>query len=103
MARIELKQPGQAVADFSVNGHLITVAGVQVDCRDLQKDSEQIIEVRQSEHGAQMNGDGAYLAHIAIPAKVFVEVEGKEGSEFELVAQDLDPDAVTVTLWPLAS
>lgn len=111
MARIETKQPGQAVADFSVNGHLITVSGVLVDCQALQQDSERIIEVRQSGGSAHIGGDGAYLAHITIPAKVYVEVpveEGEEGEEgegrgFERVAQELDPGAIAITLWPMAS
>jgi len=108
MARIELKQPGQAVADFSVNGHLITIAGVLVDCQALQQDGERIIEVRQSANGAHIGGDGAYLAHITIPAKVYVEApaddgeDGEEGGGAEHVAQELDLNAITVTLWPLA-
>lgn len=111
MARIETKQPGQAVADFSVNGHLITVSGVQVDCRAMQQDSERIVEVRQSGGSAHIGGDGAYLAHITIPAKVYIEVpseEGEEGEEgegggVERVAQELDPNAVAITLWSLAN
>lgn len=105
MARIELKQPGQAVADFSVDGHRITIAGVLVDCLALWKDSQQIIEVRQSEAGAHIGGEGAYLAHITIPAKSYVEVpsEDTEGSQTgmrELL--DLDVNAIEVVLWPLA-
>ncbi len=103
MARIELKQPGQAVADFSVNGHLITIAGVLVDCLSLQKDSAQIIEVRLSERGAHIGGEGAYLAHIGIPAKAYAEVVVGEGDVVERVAQDLDANAITVTLWPVAN
>lgn len=111
MARIETKQPGQAVADFSVNGHLITVSGVQVDCRAMQQDSERIVEVRQSGGSAHIGGDGAYLAHIVIPARVYEDTpvegseedEGEEGQRVERVAQELDPNAIEVTLWPLAN
>lgn len=105
MARIELKQPGQAVADFSVDGHLITIAGVQVDCQALQQDSEHIVEVYQSEHGTHVGGGGAYLAHITIPAKVYVEAPSQEGGvdDFERIVQELDPNAIVVTLWPLAN
>jgi len=114
MARIALKQPGQAVADFSVNGHLITIAGVLVDCQALQQDSKQVVEVRLSAQGAHIGGDGAYLAHITIPAKVYEEIpvdDAEDGVENEggigptgstLVAQALDANAITVTLWPLA-
>lgn len=103
MARIELKQPGQAVADFSVNGHRITIAGVLVDCEVLQRDSTQIIEVRQSAQGTHIGGEGAYLAHIEIPAKAYDEFVVDEGDSAERVAQSLDANAITVTLWPLAN
>lgn len=103
MARIELKQPGQAVADFSVNGHHIIIAGVLVDCQSLQNDSAQIIEVRLSERGAHIGGEGAYLAHIEIPAKAYAEAVVGEGDVVERVAQDLDANAITVTLWPVAN
>lgn len=108
MARIELKQPGQAVADFSVDGHRITVAGILVDCLALQQDSAQVVEVRQLGGSAHIGGDGAYLAHIAIPAKTYSEVpvEGAEGEDelrTERVALELDVNAIQVTLWPLAS
>lgn len=108
MARIQLKQPGQAVADFAVDGHVITIAGVLVDCRELQQDSLQIIEVRQSNGAAHIGGDGAYLAHIAIPARVYEEIpveaeEGEEGQGAERVALELDPNAIEVALWPLAN
>lgn len=103
MARIELKQPGQAVADFSVDGHRITVAGVLVDCQALQQDSEQIIEVRLSSKGAHIGGDGAYLAHIAIPPRVYVEAPSADAASdvVERTAQALDANAIAVTLWPL--
>ena len=108
MARIELKHPGQAVADFAVNGHHITVAGITVNCADLQQDTTQIIEVRQSADGrAHIGGDGAYLAHITIPARNYAEThaEARDGQEpvLERVAVDLDANAIAVTLWPLAS
>jgi len=116
MARIELKHPGQAVADFSVNGYVITIAGVQIDCQALQQDSEHVVEVRQSASGAHIGGDGAYLAHVTIPARIYEEIpadgmEGAEESEGGIgaadsstrVAQELDANAVTVTLWPLAN
>ncbi len=103
MARIELKQPGQAVADFSVDGHRITIAGVLVDCLELWKDSQQVIEVRRSEQGAQIGGEGAYLAHITIPGKVFTDIPVGEDGVSERVEQELDPNAIEVTLWPLAN
>lgn len=109
MARIELKQPGQSVADFSVNGAVITVAGVVVDSQALQQDTTEIVEVRRSASGTHMGGDGAYVAQIEIPARVYAKadqaVDGEEepaAVPAEAEAHPLDPNAILVTLWPTA-
>jgi hypothetical protein len=46
MPQINLIQSGQPVADFSVSGSLITVAGVTVDCGSRQLDVASVIEIR---------------------------------------------------------
>lgn len=107
MARIELKQPGQPVADFAVNGAQITIAGVLVDCAALQQDTTEIVEVRQSGAGAHIGGDGAYLAQIEIPARTHttttVPAEEEDGEPQTVTqAQPLDANAILVTLWPTA-
>lgn len=111
MARIELKQPGQSVANFSVDGALITVEGIAVDCQALQQDTTEIVEVRRSASGIHLGGDGAYVAQIEIPARVYLQrdlaVAGdtQEG-EAQPVAPDeavpLDANAILITLWPTA-
>ena len=48
MPQIHLMQPGQPVADFSVAGSVVTVAGVIVDAAERQGDSSVVVEVRHS-------------------------------------------------------
>ncbi|WP_302409622.1 hypothetical protein [Comamonas kerstersii] len=107
MARIELKQPGQPVADFAVDGAQITIAGVLVDCEALQQDTTEIVEVRQSSAGVHIGGDGAYLAQIEIPARTYANAaaasgEGDDQAQSESLAHPLDANAILVTLWPAA-
>lgn len=105
MPQINLKQPGQPVADFSVSGCSITVAGITVDCASRQLDTAVVVEVRTGESGAIEGGAGAYLAQIEIPARIYMDVEivGADGEPS--VAQEpvaIDPNAIAVTLWPTA-
>lgn len=106
MPQIQLKQPQQPVAEFSVFGSTVTVAGVAVDCAARQADASAVIEVRRNSGVAEEGGSGAYLAHIEIPAKTYHEEESEEaGADGEeagtvMVADPLDPDAVVITLWP---
>jgi len=107
MARITLIDPGQTVADFSVNGAVITVAGITTDCAERQQDAAVIVEIRErngtvfESHGG--NEGGAFVAHINIPAKVYeqttVDGDGDEDAQTP-AAQPLDPNAISVTLWP---
>lgn len=106
MARITLQSPGLPVADFAVVAAVITVAGINVDCAALQADTAQTIEVRHNADGPGIGGDGAYLAHIHIPAKAYTETESStevdDGGNPVIVrdALPLDPNAIAVTLWP---
>jgi hypothetical protein len=108
MAQIKLKQAGQPVADFSVAGALITVAGVIIDCAARQNDGAVSVEIRGSAAGAAEGGDGAYLAQIAIPARRYILVEAisaeDEGGMGQSISMQepvpLDPNAIEITLWP---
>jgi len=106
MPQIKLKQPQQPVAEFSVSGPTVTVAGVAVDCAARQADASTVIEIRRNNGVAEEGGSGAYLAHIEIPAKTYHEEASEEpamdGEEpgTVTVADPLDPDAVVITLWP---
>lgn len=109
MPQIILKQPGQPVADFSVNGAVVVVAGVSVDCAQRQTDAALTVEIRVVNGVAAEGGAGAYLAQVDIPAREYEILEIDEGSQEEStpvtrVRQPLplDPNAVVVTLWPTA-
>lgn len=107
MPQINLKQPGQPVADFSVSGVAVTVAGVTVDCASRQLDTAVTVEIRANQAGPSEGGDGAYLAQIDIPARRYettvvpAEVDGEQPTEVR-EPLPLDPNAIVVTLWPTA-
>lgn len=110
MARIVVIDPGQSVADFSVSGSLITIAGLQVNCEALQEDVVKRVEVRRNAGRAEIGGDGAYVAQIEIPARTYTQSAsnelGGEGEAVEAVVSSasvpLDANAILVTLWPYA-
>ncbi len=105
MPQINLKQPGQPVADFSVSGGNVTVAGVTIDCEARQLDTAVTVEVRANKTGPSEGGNGAYLAQIEIPARRYTDVEGKDKDGKPEVTQapvPLDPNAISITLWPTA-
>lgn len=105
MPQINLKQPSQPVADFSVSGGNVTVAGVTIDCEARQLDTAVTVEVRANKTGPSEGGNGAYLAQIDIPARRYTDVEGKDKDGKPEITQapvPLDPNAISITLWPTA-
>lgn len=102
MAQIHLKQPGQPVADFAVNGPVVTVAGVTVDCAARQTDTMVVVEVRANQQGPSEGGDGAYLAQIEIPARRYHQADVTDADDTSVTQEPvaLDANAVRVTLWP---
>ncbi len=103
MPQIVLKQPGQPVADFSVSGCIVTVAGVTIDCAARQLDTAVTVELRANETGPSEGGNGAYLAQIDIPARRYIDVDGVDPEGEPTVLREaipLDPNAITITLWP---
>jgi hypothetical protein len=106
--QINLKQDGQPVADFSVSGANVTIAGVAIDCAARQQDIAVTVEVRQNLGGPSEGGNGAYLAQIEIPARRYetnttIPAEGEDEQPTEVSEPlPLDPNAVVVTLWPTA-
>lgn len=98
MAQILLKQPGQPVADFSIAGTVIGIAGVVIDCAERQNDGTVNVEIRRHAGGFGEGGNGAYLAQIAIPARRYAMVQSDVGEQSVAVA--LDPNAIEITLWP---
>ena len=105
MPQINLIQPGQPVADFSVSGTVITVAGITIDAAERQGDSSEIVEIRHNGAEAQIGGAGAYLAHIVIPPAQYGEPLVDEETGEQLMPAErlpLDHNTVVVTLWPTA-
>ena len=104
MAQIVLK--GSTVADFSLSGTTVTVAGLQVKCAERQSGAEEIVEIRNSAQGAVEGGKGAYLAVIRIPARRYHDEPGLEDAQGNptviQVAEPLDPHSIKITLWPTA-
>lgn len=105
--QITLKEAGQRVANFAIDGARITVDGLLIDCAERQADVPVVVEVRKHA-GTTVEGgkDGAYLAHIAIPARTYTEnevpdVEGEEPT-IERIADPINTDEIAVTLWPAA-
>lgn len=105
MPQIHLMQPGQPVADFSIAGTVVAVAGVSVDAAAVQADASVIVEIHHNGESAQIGGDGAYLAHIEVPPAEYSESLIDEESGEVIVPSErlpLDPNTIKVTLWPTA-
>jgi len=104
--QIKLMQPGQPVADFAVSGAVVTVSGIAIDCAARQQDTAVTVEIRANGGVTCEGGNGAYLAQIEIPARRYesISANGDDGQPTELRDPlPLDPNAVTVTLWPTAA
>lgn len=113
--RIILMQPGQPVADFSVSGTTIIVAGVVIDCAERQRSHAVTVEIRLKDGQAVEGDTGAYLAQIQIPAQEHEAVQDAPGNQApgnqapgatgmesspSIRALPLDPRRILVTLWP---
>jgi len=100
MPQINLKTAGQPVADFSINGTFVTIAGVAIDCEARQQDIDIVIEIR----GTLVSI--TYLAQVLIPARRYVEdiIDDAQDEGTALrTPVPLDPNAVEITLWPRAA
>ncbi len=105
MPQINLMQPGQPVANFSVDGAVVVVAGVSVDAAAVQEDASVLVEIRHNGESAQIGGTGAYLAHIEVPPAQYSDpVTDTETGEVVIPAAriPLDPNSIKITLWPTA-
>lgn len=106
MPIVNLKQPGQPVANFAFNGASISVNELTIDCADHQADSKVTVEIRDANGETLVGDSGAYLATIEIPAKTYTDADtGEIDPEteqpiFEKTADPLDPNAIVITLWP---
>lgn len=104
--QIQLMEPGQPVSDFSISEAVVTVGAVSIDCAARERDTAVMIEIRDNAGVIAEGGDGAYVAQIQIPARRYESTivdpgPGDEGGPSEVASPiPLDPNAVTVTLWP---
>lgn len=93
---IKLIEPTSPVADFSVSGTKVSFCGLEIDCAERQSDSSTLIEIRIKNGVIEETDQGAYLAQIHIPPRKYIETSGDESPE----PLPLDPNSITVTLWP---
>ncbi len=97
MARIKLLSQKQPVADFSVQGAVVTIRGLAIDCAAYYASNTRSVEVRSNESGETViGGNGLYLAVIEIPGQRFEESENGQ------VLLPMDPNAILIQLWPAA-
>ena len=106
MPMITLIQPGARVAPFAVSDDALTIGGVTVRFAEAQQDTAAEIAVRHDATGFRLDGDGAIVAIVRIPARQYVEAPAEDTMSGEPAttreALPLDPNAVSVELWPFA-
>jgi hypothetical protein len=98
----------EPVANVSVVGSVVTVAGVSVDCDARQDEKIVHVEVRQLDDLSYAESDeGNYVGTVVIPAKtplpVVIEVDDVSAgivSETGGGFAALDPNAIIIQLWP---
>ena len=92
----EKRLGGGDYAPYEVEGTVLTIEGEAYDLADMQQDSQVIKDIRRGE---------AFAATIEIPPKKYKQVEGAlaESGETEILleAEQLDMEAVVITLWPI--
>lgn len=108
---MQIKTIGQGPhPDFSINGSIVTVAGIEIDAEARQSEAQSVIDIRQSGGVAHEGGNGYQLATIVIPPRDYELIEakgkptepteGEEGENTERRALPLDTRRVAVTIWP---
>lgn len=102
--RIITRGPGPH-PDVSVSGYLVAVGDKTYDTEAMQKESEQLIDLRRPASGEiTEGGPGFQAASVQIPPYRTEEVSTGEDDEdgnpiIELQRVPLNPDQVVITLW----
>lgn len=100
--QIETVQPGPHV-DLSVDGAVVTVGGLTIDCAARQADSRVLVDVMADGGDIAEGGSGDRVAAIAIPPRQYTTEDGgldEDGNPTTVeVAQPLDPSRVVIRLW----
>lgn len=72
-------------AGYSLKDGILSVGGEEINLAEKQEDSQVILDIRK---------DDAFVATVEIPPRRYRQVE--------TVAEELDEEAVTLILWPIA-
>lgn len=88
--------------DIAVSGNLITIGGLTVDCQAEQRQEQTTISLYQTGAGISTSGPGAFVAIVVIPPQQWpaASEQSNEDKPVALEPLPLNPDTVTMTLWP---
>lgn len=88
--------------DIAVSGNLITIGGLTVDCQAEQRQEQTTISLYQTGAGISTSGSGAFVATVVIPPQQWpaASEQSNEDKPVALEPLPLNPDTVTLTLWP---
>ena len=88
-------------AGYSLKDGILSVGGEEINLAEKQEDSQVILDIRK---------DDVFVATVEIPPRRYRQVEtvaediGEHGLERMIMqeAEELDEEAVTLILWPIA-
>ena len=88
--------------DIAVSGNLITIGGLTVDCQAQQRQEQTTISLYQTDSGISTSGPGAFVATVVIPPQQWPAANEQPNEDQPAASQPLplNPDTVTLTLWP---
>ena len=88
--------------DIAVSGNLITIGGLTVDRQAEQRQEQTTISLYQTGAGISTSGPGAFVATVVIPPQQWpaASEQSNEDKPVALEPLPLNPDTVTLTLWP---
>ena len=88
--------------DIAVSGNLITIGGLTVDCQAEQRQKQPALSLYQTGAGISTSGPGAFVATVVTPPQQWppASEQSNEDKPVALEPLPLNPDTVTLTLWP---
>jgi hypothetical protein len=108
MPMTTLVQPGAPIAPVAIAANRLTVGDITVDFAAEQQDTAAEIVIHHHAGAFVRGGDqGAIVAIVRIPARRYTEQQGDAdpitgAPTTTRVAEPLNPNAVSVELWPFA-
>jgi len=103
-----LVQPGAPIAPVAISSDRLSIGDITVDFAAEQQDTAAEIIIHHHAGAFVRGGDqGAIVAIVRIPARRYTEQPGDAdpisgAPTTTRVAEPLDPNAVSVELWPFA-